>query len=152
MPVYLCQPGFGSSDPWKHGIQVYASPVAIDQSKTVASGDGVAASPQTTTATNSNVENATFNSPSNHVHAGNFGGDSSKVGAPIRRVRHSEVVLADDICVAHDRYWLRLRWPGKKGGFAGYIALGKIDDPILTKPDGMYCVVLLSSPLLLCHQ
>mmetsp|Transcript_40074 Transcript_40074/g.96756 ORF Transcript_40074/g.96756 Transcript_40074/m.96756 type:complete len:703 (+) Transcript_40074:159-2267(+) len=137
MPVYLCQPGFGSTDPWKHGIQVYATPFAIDQDENATSSDGgVDSSQQTANATSSNQDDVTFNSTSNPMNQpGNFGGDSSKLGAPIRRVRHSEVVLADDICVAHDRYWLRLRWPGKKGGFAGYIALGKVDDPILTKPD-----------------
>ena len=41
----------------------------------------------------------------------------------IRRIRHAEVVLADDICISHGRYWLRLRWPGHRGGFAGYIAI-----------------------------
>lgn len=51
---------------------------------------------------------------------------SANAGLPIRRVRHAEVVLVDDVCVAFDRYWLRLRWPGRKGGFAGYIALGKV--------------------------
>ena len=133
MPVYLCQPGFGSTDPWKHGIQVYASPFSMDIDGNKTSGDrGADSSANQTNSTGSNHNDGTFN------HEGDFGADSSKFGVPIRRVRHSEVVLADDICVAHDRYWLRLRWPGKKGGFAGYIALGKVDDPILTKPDGMY--------------
>ena len=147
MPVYLCQPGFGSTDPWKHGIQVYAAPFAIDQDENATSSDAaVDSSQQIANARSPIQDNGTFNSASNHTYAFNFGGDSSKVGAPIRRVRHSEVVLADDICVDHDRYWLRLRWPGKTGGFAGYIALGKVDDPILTKPDGMYSVVLVYLP------
>lgn len=134
MPVYLCQPGFGSTDPWKHGIQVYATPFAIDRDENRSSGErGVDSSAN---ATSSNLNDVPFTSGSNQMNEGDFGGDSSSVGVPIRRVRHSEVVLADDICVAHDRYWLRLRWPGKKGGFAGYIALGKVDDPILAKPDG----------------
>lgn len=47
---------------------------------------------------------------------------------PIRRVRHAEVVLVDDVCIAYDRYWLRLRWPGTKGGFAGYIAMGRVSE------------------------
>ena len=57
-------------------------------------------------------------------------------GLPIRRVRHAEVVLVDDVCIAFERYWLRLRWPGHKGGFAGYIALGKVGEKIWlgTKP------------------
>jgi hypothetical protein len=44
----------------------------------------------------------------------------------VRRVRHAEIVLVDDVCIAYGRYWLRLRWPGHKGGFAGYIAMGRI--------------------------
>lgn len=140
MPVYLCQPGFGSTDPWKHGIQVYATPFAIDKDENKGSGErGVDSSENQTNATTSNSNNVGFTSGSHQINEGDFDGDdSSKAGVAIRRVRHSEVVLADDICVAHDRYWLRLRWPGKKGGFAGYIALGKVGDPILTKPDGMY--------------
>ena len=40
------------------------------------------------------------------------------------RVRHAEVFLVDDICVAHVRYWLGgLLWPGKWGGYAGYICV-----------------------------
>ena len=43
--------------------------------------------------------------------------------SPLRRIRHAEVVLVDDICLAHGWYWLRLQWPGHKGGFAGYVAV-----------------------------
>lgn len=46
----------------------------------------------------------------------------------LRRVRHSEIVLVDDVCVYAGRYWLRLRWPGHRGGFAGYIAMGRVGD------------------------
>jgi hypothetical protein len=55
---------------------------------------------------------------------------SSFKGVPIRRIRHTEVVLVDDVCIAYGRHWLRLRWPGHKGGFAGYIALGKVNEPL----------------------
>ena len=41
----------------------------------------------------------------------------------IRRIRHSEVVLADDVVYMYSNYWLRLCWPGSKGGFAGYVCL-----------------------------
>jgi len=51
------------------------------------------------------------------------------VNHPIRRIKHAEIVLVDDVCVSHERYWLRLRWPGHKGGFAGYIAMGHVSDP-----------------------
>jgi hypothetical protein len=54
----------------------------------------------------------------------------SQTGIEIRRIRHAEVVLVDDVCVAFGRHWLRLRWPGHKGGFAGYVALGKVDEPL----------------------
>lgn len=43
---------------------------------------------------------------------------------PIRRVRHSEVVLVDEVSVHFNKYWLRLLWPGSRGGVAGYIVLG----------------------------
>lgn len=44
---------------------------------------------------------------------------------PLRRLRHGEIILVDDVCVALDQLWLRLRWPGSKGGFAGYLPLDK---------------------------
>lgn len=77
MPVYLCQSGKHTSEPWRHGRPVYAMPVRDE-------------------------------------------------APPLRRIRHAEVVLVDDVCVAFDRYWLRLRWPGSKGGFAGYLAMGLV--------------------------
>jgi hypothetical protein len=46
----------------------------------------------------------------------------------LRRVRHAEVVLVDDACIAYGRLWLRLRWPGQKGGFAGYIPMNRISN------------------------
>ena len=52
-----------------------------------------------------------------------FGGG----GTPVRKIRYGEIVLVDDVCVAYGRYWLRLRWPGRRhGGFAGYVALGEV--------------------------
>jgi len=41
----------------------------------------------------------------------------------MRRVRHAEVVLVDRVSFRYQCYWLRLKWPGPQGGFAGYIAL-----------------------------
>ena len=67
------------------------------------------------------------------------GGDSSStavsagLGVAVRRVRHAEVVLVDEVSEAHGRYWLRLRWPGPRGGVAGFIALG----PVRLGEDGM---------------
>lgn len=46
---------------------------------------------------------------------------------PLRRLRHGEIVLVDDVCLAWDCYWLRLRWPGHRGGFAGYLPIEKSD-------------------------
>jgi hypothetical protein len=118
MPVYLCQPGFKTEDAWRHGIQVFAAPFPINDGGTnsstggggrdllVASVDGAT----TTTAKQSSIHR------------------SLSPGQPIRRVRHAEVVIVDDICVSYNRYWLRLRWPGSKGGFAGYIAMGLVSD------------------------
>ena len=31
MPIYLCQPGTSSSEPWRHGIQVYERPFPLFQ-------------------------------------------------------------------------------------------------------------------------
>lgn len=42
---------------------------------------------------------------------------------PIRRLRHSEVVLVDEVSVHYNKYWMRLLWPGTRGGVAGYIVL-----------------------------
>jgi hypothetical protein len=56
-----------------------------------------------------------------------------RFGLPVRRIRHAEVVLVDDVCIAHDRHWLRLRWPGRKGGFAGYVALGKVNETTVSR-------------------
>jgi hypothetical protein len=86
MPVYLCKPGCLASEPWRHGIQVYALPFDIEAHKNEAS-------------------NKPLPKP-----------------ILIRRIRHAEVVLVDDVCHVAGNYWLRLQWPGN-GKFAGYIAL-----------------------------
>lgn len=52
--------------------------------------------------------------------------DTTHSNIAIRKVSHAHVVLADDVCIFYDRYWVRLRWPGSKGGFAGYIAMGSV--------------------------
>ena len=146
MPVYLCQPGSGAGEPWRHGIHVYAAPFAMDE----ATGSGSerdsivlpeasahvgqwSSSTQQHPGLQEGDEDFQHQQP-HQVTANIAGGHHSPAsntrqqrnGLPIRRVRHSEVVLVDDVCVAFDRYWLRLRWPGRKGGFAGYIALGKV--------------------------
>ncbi len=124
MPVYLCQPGAGASEPWRHGIQVYAAPFAMDDVPAITTNDSAQwnheddARPTETHA--STISRAATGS-------GNLRTGTNS-GVPIRRVRHAEVVLVDDVCVAFERYWLRLRWPGRRGGFAGYIALGKVSE------------------------
>lgn len=52
---------------------------------------------------------------------------SSTNPAAMRRLRHSEVVLVDDVIFAYQNYWLRLRSPGSRGGFAGFICLESTD-------------------------
>jgi hypothetical protein len=121
MPVYLCQPGAGHAEPWRHGIQVYATPCPIDSKTPVHAGGGgrdlVVANWTPESNSGGDVDSPTATNTT--APAGGFA---------VRRVRHAEVVIVDDICVAYDRYWLRLRWPGQKGGFAGYIALGIVSE------------------------
>ena len=50
--------------------------------------------------------------------------NSHHIGRPVRRIKHSELVLVDQALRAYGRTWLRLRWPGEKGGFGGFVALG----------------------------
>jgi hypothetical protein len=170
MPVYLCQPGVGAAEPWRHGIQVYAAPFDLMDAK----AENSAVSTENVNDTNSNAitenNNNAAASESNNVArtaaeyyrmaieedernsaadatasiinaTGDVGGTHAasshqnlsrmaQSGMEIRRIRHAEVVLVDDVCVAYGRHWLRLRWPGHKGGFAGYIALGKVNEPL----------------------
>jgi hypothetical protein len=129
MPVYLCRSGSGHDEPWRYGIQVYSSPFSIVDARAggglvAGSGGGrdliVASAPSGSLhTTGEDTEGATATDrPRSSIVTGN----------PIRRVRHAEVVLVDDVCVAYGRYWLRLRWPGHKGGFAGYIAMARVSD------------------------
>jgi hypothetical protein len=134
MPVYLCQSGSGQGEPWRYGIQVYASPFTIDDVG-VGSGGGdqqhsgpkgggrdlvVASEPLSSSSTEGRAlrEVASSAPPPSPIVA----------GSPIRRIRHAEIVLVDDVSIAYGRYWLRLRWPGHTGGFAGYIAMAKVSD------------------------
>mmetsp|Transcript_6301 Transcript_6301/g.13211 ORF Transcript_6301/g.13211 Transcript_6301/m.13211 type:complete len:688 (-) Transcript_6301:342-2405(-) len=61
---------------------------------------------------------------------------------PVRKVRHSEVLLVDNVSVEYGRYWLRLRWPGPEAGFAGYISPcvapknpPRVPDPVVETDD-----------------
>jgi hypothetical protein len=146
MPVYLCQPGTGASEPWKHGIEVYTAPFAMAEASAHSSERDVAdASAADSSFPEDNIANWANNNNNNNERNNQStpdgGEESQKV--PIRRLRHAEIVLVDDVSIAYDRYWLRLRWPGSKGGFAGYIAIGKVSEPTWIRnnaPDaqGMY--------------
>ena len=168
MPIYLCKPGRLSEEPWRHGVQVYASPFPLEESlpsspndhwknhpteegeeeegeevTQLPRGDERAARatsppPPTTTATTTTttaVQDPTWDDRTirhcntrakkrtTHValvHGGN----------PIRRIRHAEVVLVDQVSIRYGRYWFRLRWPGPRGGTAGFIALGLVPDKV----------------------
>jgi hypothetical protein len=177
MPVYLCQPGAGAAEPWRHGIQVYAAPFALDDGVPSGSGDTVVLTGNSSQWPNDRQQHEPQEgaqreqqqpmegglqylpmdyAATNAATGGSMMGATtaaivfqqqqrSRLGIPIRRVRHAEVVLVDDVCMAFERYWLRLRWPGHKGGFAGYIALGKVGQGSwfrgtenLARPRGMF--------------
>jgi hypothetical protein len=40
----------------------------------------------------------------------------------------AELVLVDDVCQAFGKTWLRLRWPGRRGDFAGYLPVTNDDN------------------------
>lgn len=148
MPIYLCNPGGGEKEPWRHGIHVYATPFNIDATDRASTAQGgvrdlFAGVPnvdedqdkESSTSVNQLVGRLfteEFSSVRIHESSdGNNQTDSELIHSqhsciPIRRVRHAEVVLIDDVCIAYSRYWLRLRWPGNKGGFAGYIAMSHV--------------------------
>lgn len=150
MPVYLCQPGAGAAEPWRHGILVYAAPFAMEELPVTGGGRDAVVLPASTgevanwsdTGTNeqrsSSVGQQVPSSVPSSVGASALQQQKNHQGLPIRKIRHAEVVLADDVCVAFDRYWLRLRWPGSKGGFAGYIALGKVGETTKPRPQEIF--------------
>jgi hypothetical protein len=132
MPVYLCQSGSGQVEPWRYGIQVYASPFTIDEVGSGGRGpqhsgpkgggrDLVVASE---TLRSSDADGRALREVVSPVPPPS----PIVAGSPIRRIRHAEIVLVDDVSIAYGRYWLRLRWPGHTGGFAGYIAMAKVSD------------------------
>lgn len=151
MPVYLCQSGAGHTEPWRHGIQVYAAPFPIKATASPAGGGGrdsvVLQVPATTTDAQwqstpqqqregeGDPKVSTSVSDPSH-NDGQGSAEQRLAGMPIRRVRHAEIVLVDDVCIAFGRYWLRLRWPGQRGGFAGYIAMGQVGVDENSKPKG----------------
>jgi len=150
MPVYLCQPGASAAEPWRHGIQVYAAPFAMDAAPPSSNDPNVNSEHWVDDRNNDGLRQRHGVSSTAEENPTPPGGNANSqttttrseepqvasTGVPIRRVRHAEIVLVDDVCIAFDRYWLRLRWPGNRGGFAGYIAMGKIsDEPTWLKND-----------------
>jgi hypothetical protein len=150
MPVYLCLAGAEADEPWKCGIQVYSKPFAVPEPPLSPSPSASAASSAAAVNNDHNDQSvfgdtttiATTNSMmTNLPHPppllDRSVGTSEPIHVPlaslttstaIRKVLHAQVVLVDDVCVAYGRYWVRLRWPGRKGGFAGYIAMHKVKD------------------------
>ena len=173
MPIYLCNPGEGQSEPWKFHVHVYAAPYDVDAVKETQATEnpttGTSTSRVTTTTTSNSgagttreasaqqirrrelvrfassqgsSDEADTSSPTNRSN--NTTDNGRRISSisnnttnnqlsmiyctPVRRVRHAEVVLVDDVCIAYDHYWLRLRWPGSKGGFAGYIQMGRTSE------------------------
>ena len=151
MPVYLCKPGWNADEPWRHGVQVYDYPIPIPDNVGVSnskSGNNnnntmthELRSLQRTKKRSSGDSNSNNNSnSSNDDQKGNNTTSNQSKNDPgmvvsseesinevvSRRVRHAEVVLVDEVSIKFERYWLRLRWPGPRGGIAGYIALGTV--------------------------
>jgi len=167
MPLYLCKPGWSQSEPWRHGLQVYASPFRMEEDRMMTTSSSTNNSFAVATTEDSMIpaalnennnadaaqetvpvrrntimehrdqeESAAFDrsknvvdSTSTHHPRMTFPG-----ALPIRRVRHAELILVDEVCVQYGRYWLRLRWPGPQGGFAGYIALGRVNPSDINNP------------------
>lgn len=77
----------------------------------------------------------------------NNSNDSNSMIKPIRKIKHSEIIVVDDVCIAYNRYWLRIRFPGGSTNslsavassthyegdpslhqyFAGYIAMNSVN-------------------------
>jgi len=159
MPVYLCQSGAGCTEPWRHGIQVYSHPFPINPGGGGAPAGG-GRDAVVLPATSPDVLNWESQQQQLHQQTRSEQGQQSRsqphasstqssdqrlAGMAVRRVRHAEIVLVDDVCIAYGRYWLRLRWPGQREGFAGYIAMGLVEksfDHTPTRPQGrriQYC-------------
>lgn len=122
MPVYLCKPGWGTAEPWKHGVPVFAHPFPTNDKPTARSDlpSGVDDASSSTNAQSGSANRSFYTRPVPSFTAQR----QEEFCAPVRRVRHSEVVLVDEVSVHYNKYWLRLRWPGSRGGVAGYILLG----------------------------
>jgi hypothetical protein len=129
MPVYLCHPGENDPEPWRHGLQVFATPCKIDADASSSTASAVGGGKDLIVADWADDEDEDKRNKNIQVTKAVGRGTRSSISSQVvRRVRHAELVLVDDVCIAYDRFWLRLRWPGRKGGFAGYIAMGLVSE------------------------
>ena len=155
-----------TNESYNYGIQVFAQPFPLteddvqyhwDQFRCGRTTDLVTAAPTLPTRRRAGATTLLPPLPPRHYNSNSDDGDddddapttttttTTTVPPPLRRIRHSEVVVVDDVCIAHDRLWLRLRWPGHvkeslpsmssspssqqhhlrhTALFAGYIAMG----------------------------
>lgn len=130
MPVYLCYPGGNCPEPWRNGVQVFASPCKINTDTPSAAASTMGGERDLIVAAWAIDEDDDDqrDKVTQMTKAVGRGTRSSLSAQAVRRVRHAELLLVDDVCIAYDRFWLRLRWPGRKGGFAGYIAMGLVSE------------------------
>lgn len=129
MPVYLCHPGANDPEPWRHGLQVFAAPCRIDDDAPSSTAATVGGGRDLIIADWADDEDT--DQRDNHTQVTKAVGRGTRpsiTSQVVRRVRHAELLLVDDVCIAYDRFWLRLRWPGRRGGFAGYIAMGLVSE------------------------
>jgi hypothetical protein len=117
MPVYLCKPGWDAPEPWRHGIQVYAYPFSIPEQPTTASSPSREGRSQSDDAEGASSPQREESSSSlaaqdghgivttQHTthHKGEVRTRGIKYGMPVRRVRHAEVVLVDQVSPARRR-------------------------------------------------
>lgn len=130
MPVYLCHPGGDTPEPWRHGVQVFAAPCKIDADAPSSLAPTIGSEKDLIVAdwTHHKDDDDRRNNPTQVTNVVGRVTRSMIALQAVRRVRHAELLLVDDVCIAFDRFWLRLRWPGRKGGFAGYIAMGTLSE------------------------
>lgn len=129
MPVYLCRPGVNDPEPWRNGLQVFAAPCKIDDDAPSSTASSVGGGRDLIVADWADNEDTDQRDRNMQVtKAVGRGTRPSVTSQAVRRVRHAELLLVDDVSIAYDRFWLRLRWPGRRGGFAGYIAMGLVSE------------------------
>jgi hypothetical protein len=151
MPVYVCFPGLDSPEPWQSYIDVFAAPYEVNDetTRTISRQSAVHTNSGHPEAGRDTAENATDHGSSVHENEDERenddipmevarldsatldarraelslvrGSGAARPPPHIRRLRHAEIIIVDDVCLQYSRYWLRLRWPGRRGGFAGYI-------------------------------